>query len=104
MIYNRVATLIFVHSLGGWALLAVPILLFFKGPTSRPHAAQLRRAPVPVCPYPHSGTTMDTLPNEIFTAFSFIGFVLCAIPFYWHFKGKRAAIHLIGVFFLRMTM
>ena len=27
-------------------------------------------------------------PNELFTAFSFIGFVLCAIPFYWHFKGN----------------
>ncbi|KAF8468718.1 STE3-like pheromone receptor [Russula ochroleuca] len=25
-------------------------------------------------------------PNEVYTVFSFIGFVLCAIPFYWHFK------------------
>ena len=26
-------------------------------------------------------------PNQIYTVFSFIGFVLCAIPFYWHFIG-----------------
>jgi len=25
-------------------------------------------------------------PNEVYTAFSFIGFVLCAIPFYWHLE------------------
>ncbi|KAH9985325.1 pheromone A receptor-domain-containing protein [Russula vinacea] len=25
-------------------------------------------------------------PNQIYTAFSFIGFVLCAIPFYWHLQ------------------
>jgi hypothetical protein len=31
-------------------------------------------------------------PNELYSAFSFLGFVLCAIPFYWHFKGKRATI------------
>ena len=26
-------------------------------------------------------------PNELYTAFSFIGFVLCAIPLYWHLEG-----------------
>jgi len=31
---------------------------------------------------------MPAPPNEVFTAFSFIGFVLCAIPFYWHLEGK----------------
>ncbi|KAH9987662.1 GPCR fungal pheromone mating factor [Russula compacta] len=25
-------------------------------------------------------------PNEAFTAFSFIGFLMCAIPFYWHLE------------------
>src|SRR6266576_1228542 len=44
---------------------------------------------------------MPLPPNELYSAFSFIGFMLCAIPFYWHFKGKRATINLIGVFFLR---
>ena len=28
-------------------------------------------------------------PNEVFSAFSFIGFVMCAIPFYWHLEGTR---------------
>jgi pheromone a factor receptor len=28
-------------------------------------------------------------PNEVYTAFSFIGFVLCAIPFYWHLEGTQ---------------
>jgi hypothetical protein len=27
------------------------------------------------------------IPNELYTAFSFIGFVMCAIPFYWHLEG-----------------
>jgi pheromone a factor receptor len=26
------------------------------------------------------------IPNELYTAFSFIGFVMCAIPFYWHLE------------------
>jgi uncharacterized membrane protein len=30
---------------------------------------------------------MSSPPNELYTAFSLVGFVLCAIPFYWHFKG-----------------
>ncbi|KAF8484428.1 pheromone A receptor-domain-containing protein [Russula emetica] len=28
-------------------------------------------------------------PNELYSAFSFFGFVLCAIPFYWHFKARN---------------
>ena len=31
---------------------------------------------------------MPPPPNEVYTAFSFIGFVFCAIPFYWHLEGK----------------
>ncbi|KAF8468714.1 STE3-domain-containing protein [Russula ochroleuca] len=27
-----------------------------------------------------------SLPNELYSAFSFIGFVLCVIPFYWHLE------------------
>ena len=30
---------------------------------------------------------MSAPPNEVYTAFSFIGFVLCAIPLYWHLEG-----------------
>ncbi|KAI0299539.1 GPCR fungal pheromone mating factor [Russula brevipes] len=30
---------------------------------------------------------MSTPPNALFSACSFIGFVLCAIPFYWHLEG-----------------
>jgi len=29
---------------------------------------------------------MPAPPNGVYTAFSFIGFVLCAIPFYWHLE------------------
>ncbi|KAH9992962.1 GPCR fungal pheromone mating factor [Russula compacta] len=29
---------------------------------------------------------MSPLPNEVYTAFSFIGFLMCAIPFYWHME------------------
>ncbi len=29
-----------------------------------------------------------TYPNQIYSAFSFIGFLLCAIPFYWQLEGK----------------
>ena len=46
---------------------------------------------------------MHLPPNELYSAFSFIGFVLSTIPFYWHFKGKRATIHLIGVFLKTTT-
>jgi hypothetical protein len=26
-------------------------------------------------------------PNQLYTAFSFIGFVFCVIPLYWHLEG-----------------
>jgi pheromone a factor receptor len=29
---------------------------------------------------------MSPPPNELYTALSFIGFVFCAIPFYWHLE------------------
>jgi len=29
-------------------------------------------------------------PNQVYSAFSFIGFVLCAIPFYWHLEAWNA--------------
>jgi len=29
---------------------------------------------------------VDSLPNQVYTVFSFIGFVMCAIPFYWHLE------------------
>ena len=32
-------------------------------------------------------TTMYPPPNELYTAFSFIGFILCVIPLYWHLQG-----------------
>jgi hypothetical protein len=31
------------------------------------------------------------IPNQLFTAFSFIGFLLCAIPLYWHLEGELFA-------------
>jgi pheromone a factor receptor len=30
---------------------------------------------------------MPPPPNGVYTAFSFIGFVFCAIPLYWHLEG-----------------
>ncbi len=36
---------------------------------------------------------MPVPPNGVYTAFSFIGFVLCAIPFYWHLEGKSIYSH-----------
>ena len=30
---------------------------------------------------------MSPPPNDLYTVFSFIGFVLCAIPFYWQIEG-----------------
>ena len=30
---------------------------------------------------------MGTPPNLLYTAFSFIGFVMCMIPLYWHLEG-----------------
>jgi hypothetical protein len=35
---------------------------------------------------PRSRTIMP-YPNQIYTVFSFIGFVLCATPLYWHLQG-----------------
>lgn len=32
---------------------------------------------------------MAVPPNELFSALSFIGFVMCTIPFYWHLEGMR---------------
>jgi len=29
---------------------------------------------------------MGSPPNQVYTAFSFIGFLMCAIPFYWHLE------------------
>jgi hypothetical protein len=31
---------------------------------------------------------MPPPPNELYTAFSFIGFAFCVIPFYWHLEGE----------------
>ena len=47
-----------------------------------------RKLSYPFFSYNRSGITMHFPPNELYSAFSFIGFVLCAIPFYWHLKGK----------------
>ncbi|KAF8491684.1 pheromone A receptor-domain-containing protein [Russula emetica] len=33
---------------------------------------------------------MSPPPNEVYTVFSFIGFVLCAIPLYWHLEAQNA--------------
>ncbi|KAI0297998.1 pheromone A receptor-domain-containing protein [Russula brevipes] len=38
----------------------------------------------------HSRATMGSPPNELYTAFSFIGFAFCAIPFYWHLEAWNA--------------
>ena len=43
---------------------------------------------------------MAAYPNEIYTAFSFIGFLMCAIPFYWHLEGTWR-IRVIGLRILR---
>ncbi|KAI0250420.1 GPCR fungal pheromone mating factor [Lactifluus subvellereus] len=32
---------------------------------------------------------MQSPPNELYTAFSFIGFVMCAIPIYWHLEARN---------------
>ena len=31
-------------------------------------------------------------PNQIFSAFSFLGFLLCVIPLPWHLEGKHAVL------------
>ncbi|KAH9963550.1 GPCR fungal pheromone mating factor [Russula dissimulans] len=33
---------------------------------------------------------MHFIPNQVYTVFSFIGFIMCAIPFYWHFEAWNA--------------
>ncbi|KAH9959376.1 GPCR fungal pheromone mating factor [Russula compacta] len=33
-----------------------------------------------------SSSTIGSLPNEVYTGFSFVGFLMCAIPFYWHMQ------------------
>jgi hypothetical protein len=38
---------------------------------------------------------MPSPPNELYTAFSFIGFVFCTIPFYWHLEGIVKAFSLL---------
>lgn len=43
---------------------------------------------------------MTAYPNEIYSAFSFIGFLMCAIPFYWHLEGTWR-IRIIGSCILR---
>jgi len=35
-----------------------------------------------------SAFEMGVPPNKLYTAFSFVGFVMCAIPFYWHLEGS----------------
>ena len=40
-----------------------------------------------------SRIAMSPPPNGVYTAFSFIGFVLCAIPFYWHLEGTWMYTH-----------
>jgi len=32
-------------------------------------------------------------PTQVYSAFSFIAFVMCAIPFYWHLEGTRRYFH-----------
>ena len=46
---------------------------------------------------------MSPPPNEVYTVFSFIGFVLCTIPLYWHLEGKRGSTtHVIAVLILKL--
>ncbi|KAF8468716.1 pheromone A receptor-domain-containing protein [Russula ochroleuca] len=40
---------------------------------------------------PHLRTTMSSHPNQLYSALSFIGFVMCAIPFYWHLEAWNTA-------------
>jgi hypothetical protein len=63
--------------------------LFHLARLSPTHLPQLRRS-----------TTMTAYPNEIYSAFSFIGFLMCAIPFYWHLEGTWR-IRIIGSCILR---
>jgi hypothetical protein len=31
---------------------------------------------------------MHPPPNGVYTAFSFVGFAMCAVPFYWHLESR----------------
>ncbi len=37
---------------------------------------------------PPCNPSLMTYPNALFSAFSFIGFLLCLIPLYWHLEGN----------------
>lgn len=37
---------------------------------------------------PHE-MTFTPYPNEVYTTFSFLGFIMCMIPFAWHLKGQK---------------
>jgi hypothetical protein len=37
--------------------------------------------------HPRTTMALHPPPNQVYSAFSFIGFVMCAIPFYWHLEG-----------------
>ena len=41
-------------------------------------------------------------PNQVFTSFAFLGFLLCAIPLPWHLEGRRRVLHII--LFLDLTI
>lgn len=45
---------------------------------------------------------MSPPPNHVYSAFSFIGFVLMVIPFYWHLEGTRAVIMRLEYTYLRL--
>jgi hypothetical protein len=68
-------------------------MLKFKNPViRRPPASSLsittRKLRVLVVPsHQPRGSTM-TWPNTLYSVFSFIGFLFCAIPFPWHLKRK----------------
>jgi hypothetical protein len=40
---------------------------------------------------------MSPPPNHVYSAFSFIGFVITFVPFYWHLEGMRIVITCFGV-------
>ena len=44
---------------------------------------------------------MAPVPNQVYTAFSFIGFIMCVIPFYWHLEGTSSFRCILGARDLR---
>lgn len=44
--------------------------------------------PHTTCQRYHSEKLKMTYPNGLFSAFAFIGFLMCAIPFPWHLEGN----------------